>query len=77
MNDPTPSEIHAAVDRLNQSTVGRTAMNFVPPFIDHGATKLDETQQADVVTLMHGMWGELPTLTRHAIREALVERARR
>jgi len=69
MNTPTPNEIHAAVDRLNQSTVGQRAMDAI--------VQVDETQRDDVATLLRGLCPTIPTLIRQAIREALVERARR
>lgn len=68
----TGEQIHGAIDLLAQSERGRQAMQGVVSFVDCFASGLETKEQTAMCALLAGLWGNFPTTTREAIREALV-----
>jgi hypothetical protein len=54
----TKEQLDKAGSQLSESEKGRQAMKDLLAFLDNGAIGLDEQNQAAIMALLDGAWGE-------------------
>ena len=66
-------QLDKAGSNLAESEKGRQAMRDLLAFLDNGAIGLDEQNQAAVLALLDGAWGEYAGTSRSIMRDWLGE----
>lgn len=63
------------VEQLSRSTKGRSAMRYVPAWLDDDGLALDHDNQEAICDLLDGAWGSGPGTVRDLMRDAIEEAA--
>jgi hypothetical protein len=67
----TMEQLDKAGSLLSESEKGRQAMRDLLAFLDNGAVGLDEQNQAAIMALLDGAWGEYAGTARDVMRDWL------
>jgi hypothetical protein len=67
----TKEQLDKAGSQLAESEKGRQAMKDLLAFLDNGAVGLDEQNQAAIMALLDGAWGEYAGTARDVMRDWL------
>lgn len=71
MPDLSVDDLEKAVEQLNRSDKGRTAMRDLLAFLENGGISLDGNNQHHVLCLLSGAWGNYAGTTLEALRSAV------